>query len=399
MYSSSSRFLLLNTLLIAVATFMVNPYLVVGAQDTLNISYSNIGLYLMVALVIGSVTSLAIGFLSPRKALLNILLTSSAGSVFSFLLMSCSADSAESSQLIFLIGLVLLRVCMSCATMITRTIHIMTNADKDCSKLFASAVSVFGVGSAIAPLIGGFIFETMGFVQLLLGAMGFMFLSLLVLGCAAFFIRTDLNSQTSIDEKPSSVTSYCVMDNWQLMVGCVLFFCLMGQSFSYIPVQINQLGESEWIAVFFGVNAAVLATLSIPISNWLKRRGGSALHYCILGLNVLTASLVIIPIAFSSLIGVVVVAALYSFGEILFSAYSLEVLRGKVKAEHISKAVSMYTFLTTSVGLGLGQYLGVLLLDNVSIYFVSATWIVICAVGYLLLKRTNNEENSTAVSA
>ncbi|MCZ8498275.1 hypothetical protein O9929_09970 [Vibrio lentus] len=86
------------------------------------------------------------------------------------------------------------------------------------------------------------------------------------------------------------IFSCCVMDNWQLMVGCVLFFCLMGQSRSYIPVQINQLGESEWIAVFFGVNAAVLATLSIPISNYSEEGEKPNIAY---SLNVLDQPLVI----------------------------------------------------------------------------------------------------------
>ncbi|WP_456294865.1 MFS transporter [Vibrio sp. AK197] len=400
MYSKSSRLLLLNTFLITLATFMFNPYLVVGARNLLHIDYSDIGFYLMIALFIGSLTSLFIGLILPDKSLLYILILASAGSVLSFFLMSCSNENNNNSQYVFLGALVLLRICMACATMITRTIHVMTNINKDCSKLFATAVSVFGVGSAVAPLIGGIIYEKLGFIQLLLASMIVMFTSFVIICVAAIFIKSEIAPRSPIkNESKNDILRYSASNHWKLMIASVLFFCMMGQSFSYIPVQIESLGKTEWISIFFGVNAIFLTVLSMPMANLFEKKKIGSVTLCNVGLFSMMVSLILIPFVFNKLSGVVLVSILYSFGEILFSSYSLESLRKKVNVENVPKAISIYTFLTTSIGLGMGQYIGVELMNNVSVLLISATWIIIGVVGCILLMESKNEKNRTALSS
>jgi len=396
-YSNSSKILLFNTFAITLATFMFNPYLVIGAKEILSIGNEEIGFYLMIALIIGSFSSLIIGMKSSKKSLLPLLLISSIGSVISFYFMFISNEFGGSNKWVFLLALVCLRIFMSCATMVTRTIHMITNINRDCSKLFALAVTVFGLGSALGPLIGGAVFESKGFLTIIFVSMVITILAFLALCCSLFFIGSELKSNNDVD-KPSNNIAYNLKDTWTIMLSSILFFCLLGQSLSYIPVQISTIGNASWIAIFFGVNATFLIVFSLPIINKLNKYSLTLAHKCSLGLIFITISLIIVPYTFSSIVGVVVVAILYSLGEILFSTYSLESLRGAVKATDAPKAVSIYTFLTTSLGLGIGQYVGVLLLDELSPLLIACVWGGICLFGTLFLKRLCYEKSCTSLS-
>ena len=58
-YATSSKVLLINTLLVTTACFALNPYLVIGAKSYLSITLQEISYLLMLSLLLGSIVPFA----------------------------------------------------------------------------------------------------------------------------------------------------------------------------------------------------------------------------------------------------------------------------------------------------------------------------------------------------
>lgn len=386
-YSKSSNILLINTLIVTTASFLLLPYLVIGANQVMGIDYSDTSLYLMIALVIGSGASLLSGFLLPRSTLLIFLIVNGAILTISYFFMIMSIENHSSAYYILPIGLVLFRVGLSCTTMITRSIHLMTNFDNDCSKLFAKGATAFGLGSTLGPLIGGVLYKEYDFHTLLSVSLFFSILSFFLIFFSSRVIRNDLKKFEELNKGERESNLLNLSHAWPLMVSSVLFFCLLGQSLSFIPIKIDQLGDSNWLVTFFTINAVLLTFTSIPITRVIKNINVSPYTVCVFGHFFIATSLVLSPYLFSSLTGVAVVSILYSIGEILFSIYSLEILRSIIKPVDIRKAMAVYVFLTTSIGIGVGQYAGIWFSENLSIKYISFVWFLVSAIGSFIIKK------------
>lgn len=393
--------LLANTFLVTFTMFLFNPYLVVGVKDNGGLGYGDASVFLMVALLLGSFISLFIGVVSSFKTFRIILLSSSILSSLSFYFMMVSMEI--SSGFLFLLGLICLRISLSCSSIITRTMHMLTNSNKDCTRLFSLAVTVFGAGSSIAPIVAGWLYSTSGFVLILKSCMFLMMFTAVLLLSFSSVIMKDLSK---INIEASEDTEICVCPNQKnftgsticLLVASVVFFCLLGQSLSYIPMSIVKLGERTWIPIFFTTNAIILTFFSVPVCAFLDKFFVKESKKCSLGVVFITLSLLLIPVLFEDKIGVVVDSVLYSIGEIVFSSYSLNLLKTITSVNKVSKITSIYTFLTTSVGLGFGQYLGVVIFEKGNNNIISFVWFLLCLISLLALRKMKNEQSRNIIS-
>jgi len=387
-YSKSSNLLLLNTFVMTLAIFMLNPYLVIGGGNLLKVPDSDISFFLMISLLCGSIISLILGLSSKRNHAVFILIVASAGSVLAFFMLSQSIRFYGFEKLIFLFALIILRSCMACASIFTRAIHFSTNRNVDCSYLFATTVAVFGIGSALGPILGGWIYQHYGFNRLLQLAMLISLISFFLVIFGSPIMRRDVFNSAKIDfEYQNKVDDYSLIRTWPLMLASVLFFCMLGQSLSFIPVEISKHGSINLVSTFFSVNAIILFILPIPLARYLEKMKVSATLSCIIGLVSMTLSIIMVPFFCQSLYGVLYFTILYSIGEVTFSTYSIEILKKVIKHDQSMQAITIYSFLTTSIGIGLGQYCGMIFLDFFSSFELVLVWLVILFIAIKLIIR------------
>ena len=256
-----------------------------------------------------------------------------------------------------------------------------------------------GIGSALGPILGGLLYERFGFISLLNLCIGLSVSSFFLLFFAFPMIRQQICKKVPPRPEVTPHTIKILIKTWPLMFASIIFSCLLGQSFSYIPIMIEALSGKSSIAIFFSTNALCLVLMAVPLVNYLNKRQITIQKKCMLGQMTIGLSLIILPFLGHSFLGIIFIALIYSVGEILFASYSLEMLRATLTPIETTKGLAIHTFLTVSLGLGLGQYLGVLLKSSGSVLSTILFWVVLSGLGCFFIGKTHHEKNSFTVSS
>ncbi|MBI4237420.1 MAG: MFS transporter [Deltaproteobacteria bacterium] len=382
-FSTTSLRLLLNTLIVSSASFMINPLLVIGGSGAFHTSYAHLSTVLVIALVAGNITALvATTFFTTLNYYIWLRLAMF-GLFGSATLMAVSVYRGDQfGYWLFCIALVLLRIFMATATTLTRVMHTITNLHhSDCSRLFARASSFFGIGSAIGPVIGSYVYSDVNFFSVLALSALFFLVGSIAIASAQTIIREDLSKaslqQTEFKQSPALKKIFSLSRNavFTIFVS-ILFFVLLGQSFGFIPVLLKELGHVEWIGTFFSINAALLIVLSEPVALFLNKTALKQTHKMILGLALMVLALSLFSLTSTTLFWLVIITLLYSLAEIIFQTYAMELIRRNESQWKIPATVSAYTFFTSAVGVGLGQYIGLVCYTHIGVRYLWSVWFI-----------------------
>ncbi|MBX9447221.1 MFS transporter [Dickeya chrysanthemi] len=396
-YSKSSQVLLLNTLLVALGAFILNPYLLIGAKESLGLDYTYLSTSIMISMIIGSSVSLLLATINindnSRKILLSAMLFSTLGVMIIYY-------STTSKMLIFYtLGLIFIRICMASATIMTRSIHTITNIHhEDCSPLFSSAAMMFGIGSSVGPILGAIIFQDGKFGSVIIATSLIYLLGFIIILINNEKIKNDINTyltevknQSKEDKKKAGEG---LIKSTPFYVICIIFNIFLGQSISVIPIKFNETGGGTYVSFFFFINAILLIIFSIPVAILIKKLELSIKKCFTISLVSMLVAILLIPSTPYGFYIPVLITIFYSIGEIIFPVYAMEYIRKYTQPSQIQKNISIYSFLSNAIGIGFGQYFGVYIYQYIDSHIWHIVWLSVTIISILLLTTITHQSYS-----
>jgi Major Facilitator Superfamily len=168
----------------------------------------------------------------------------------------------------------------------------------------------------------------------------------------------------------------------------MLLYVLLAQMFSYVPLLVKLNAGSaanSRIAQLFAIKAVIVAVLPPFVTRVADRLFDSPVHRYLLGLLLAAGGMMTftaLPAEWAcNILGV----ALLSVGEIIGSTYGVVVLNSTIADRSaLTAGVGLYTFATLAIGIGVGQYFGVVLAGQSSGASLMA-WLGVCFAGFVVL--------------
>lgn len=387
------RFGLLSSMgIIALTNSAFVPFFISYGSDGTNASEESLGLCLMIVTILGSVFSFFYLKKTNTSKVKHVYLTSMLLISLSLLLISV-AFSNKLGVIIVFISMLLYRIGSSIYVPNSRATLIDYQFDNLSTRTIFTHVKIFNsVGASIGPLLGALILSYYSFDGLVL--------CLFIISVLAFFVsslsikniqkKSEIESVTEYLNKPFNIDK-------TLAFSIVTYFVIMGLAYSYIPLVIKSSSpESKMlVGVFFTVNSISIILLGIPVSKLANRLRKSSqmiigLSFSALGLILLNTSLI------NHILIVSFVAVLFTIGEIICPIILQEELL-KGEGDTVKK-MSLYSFLGSGIGIGVGQYVGVTLAGISSIYSIT-TIVMICVFGYLMFNVSIRNQNEVECGA
>lgn len=400
--SATSRRLLIATVFVSSALFMLNPFLVLGVAQTSSLSLAEASACLLVAMVLGNVLGLA---LSWRPGGLGRIRLGALGMVVAPVAILAVPD--QESRVVSLIAitfaLTLLRGAFAIFFNGSKSLHLLSNGTAvAASTIFTLVGSAFAVGSAVGPVVAVAVLDVAGY-----GAV--YSVSSLLFACALAVIW---GLPCPVGAAPPPATGHvplsCAPASTGLVSVLAAAFCihlLLAQVFTFLPLSfVSQSDDGEQlIAFFFTGHAALLVVLPLVVLGAMQRWLTSATtRFCVGGL-LLALALVLFSVPGNPLYLFIAALLLMSLGELLATANGMELLqRRSPTRESIDRNIALYTFLCSGLGLGLGQLLGTHVQETRSAVLATVVWsfLGVGAVALALADRqTSRPSSPTTVPA
>jgi hypothetical protein len=387
--SHTSRTLLVVTLTVSIGLFAINPFLVVSLPSYAGVTH--VGLMLFVSMVAGSLIALlASGQSAVRHtawlAQLSVLALT-IGAIGLALLpslpLSCRLIAA-------IVAMTFLRSGLNLYSNASRSLHLASSGSRlDAALLIAVVGTVFGIGSALGPLVAAPILDRKGFGWVLSGSAILFALSCLVI---ALGLR-DRSVDHSFTDRPLTPL---VLRPWpstarvaRLCFATALAFLLYAQSISYIPITIVDRFRSptSLVALFFVVNALLLIVCSVPLMRAISHITPRREMQMTMGIGALAAGLVALRLGRADLLTLLVSALLYTAGEVVLPSVGLAMLHSATRdTSELSRDVAFFNFATNSLGLGAGQYIGVLVGSLAAVPLQVGAWLLLAALAVAVIR-------------
>ena len=356
-YSTTSNHLLAVTTLVVGGSMMINPYLILGLSHTLMTATEASGIFL-IALLLGSAAAYLLATrVSPADMPKCLLLTMAGLAMAMFGLASVAAFPREVAVTLAAGCLIAYRFSNAASMVLSRYLHVATNSEaSDIAPLFARVGAVTGIATAIGPAIGGFVLETSGFESLALitGA---------VFACALLpLIQVCRTTQSNLHTGSRSCDSIGnAAPSSSDMIGALLTWGLIGQSFSFVPLLLGGRMHSSWIPEFFTWKALIIAGASGPVLGLLRRFSPLSDEVHLGGSIVLiTVSLMLLATGADDRSNFMLVITLFGLGESVFQPLLIERVRLRVGPAYAAGAISRISLMSLALGAGVGQYVGTL---------------------------------------
>lgn len=366
--------------------FSVNPYLIIYLDDISGLTTKAISRCFLFSIIFGN----AIAYFISRKITNNtshfFVVVSIVTMLTAISLIHCTnLKGIYLSIIIVCLALLLYRFSLGIYFSSTRIMnfHICNNVP---SHHIASLITTYSnLGACFGPLVGAYVVNTFKFEGLL-----YLFQTGAIIIIGLFLIQFKVKVNLKDKEHKNDKIAGTVKPFKRYIMFYISFFLMFlfqAQVFTYIPLIFDKNPEisTEYIGYFFSMNAAILLILSYIVNAWMiKIIKSSVIIYCI-GLIFTVTSLVIVPII-TNIAQLFVCAFLFTMGEIISPTIAMVIIKDNLsEGDDLGFHLANYTMATSAFGLGIGQYLGMILSFNDKASFALISWIVLGMAAYVTL--------------
>ncbi|WP_288408104.1 MFS transporter [uncultured Herbaspirillum sp.] len=387
---SINKRLLLNTLCVSSATFMVNPYLIAYLPTIADISPGQAAVSASIGVAAGSVMALVMSMIS-------VLGDKRLGSTCGFGLAGCYLLLAYASRIpdsLFLAGITLLfvaqRFFLNTFTICTRNIQASSTEEHEQRNIFRLISLTLSLGMSLGPQVGAYILSKSGFQAVFLAS------TLIILLCSVNFrFLPAYETKGSAQDDQNHVQSL----EAPAIIGCataIVSYTLYAQVFSYIPLSIKERAGHDGLATlqdFYLVYSLARIGCAVWVHPIITRAISSLAIISLMGVSICTLSLLMLSNSYGPLL-LIMLAASFAFGESLFSSMAIPWITSLIKNPHSTRRhIGLFTFCSTALGIGSGQFVGAWVFQQKSTQTAVITWIsTFCLYLYLLIltKRKSN---------
>ncbi len=312
---------------------------------------------MLIGMIVGNFSAYILVNLLPSKAskkgfFLTIILLGVA-IVFCYL----SSLFLQVAYILILLCLLLYRFSLGIYFTYSRVLQLEYLVNQsDTTKLFAYIKMVNSLGGAMGPLIGALMLKLAGF-------QGVLFFSLLCFLISACLVVRVISTPTTTKktERQPMLLSFRV-NKKTLLIGIASFFHFIfeAQIYTYFTLMIKQ-NYHEYTAVIssiFTLNSILLIFMTIKVINLVARIKNYSFQYT-LGIGASCVALVLFTFQAESLPWLYFCILLFTLGEIIAPQVSVIAISNEKDPTKLKANMSFYNLCTSSLGLGVGSYLGV----------------------------------------
>lgn len=386
---SRSNYILLIVMFISCITmFSYYPFLVTYLNTSTYIGSDNVGLLMMIGVISGSLLSLfSLLTLKVKDQSIGLIFSLT---MFSLSLFIMGFISTFDLYIIILAGVSLsifiYRYAIGLYFTYSRSLQInclSTQSQK--SLLFTRIKLVNSIGGAIGPLIGQYIINNYGhdhlfFTTSSLFALCALIVLILRLSIPSREVKNSTISNTRKNPKSFLATVTTELINnpkfRYLTLGAMLHFTFEAQLYTFISLNIERTGIPNSIGLIFSLNAIVLITIAILAGYFLKKISTYELsrHLIFFGSS-MSCLAIILSMQATNMTWLVIIVILFSIGEFITPQTCLDIITDIDKP--VTQRLAVYNFFTSSLGMGLGFFIGGALFSQANALLSTIVWITI----------------------
>jgi predicted MFS family arabinose efflux permease len=378
--SWNSGVLVVVAFLVTFGVFMVQPYLFVYVPAYVGWSSDSISLALLAGAVLGSAAALATSASIPTKRVVNFAQTAAIGLAVGFAALTAAPSGNAAAKFVMIIGaLFCYRFSLSLLRTCAYTIQIMSTREPDSlPRTLALMSASAAAGATLGPLLAS---QLSGISTIL-----FVADAVLAAGAGVTLLLRPAGVPPQPDKLAEKAWRHLLKaPTLAVATSSMLLYVLLAQMFSYVPllVKLNAGSSADSrIAQLFAIKAVIVAVLPPFVTRVTDRLFESPVHRYLLGLLLAAAGMMAFTALPTEWVCNILGVALLSVGEIVGSTYGVVVLNSTIADRSaLTAGVGLYTFATLAVGIGVGQYLGVVLAGQASSASLM-TWLGVCFAGF-----------------
>ncbi|MGX9522767.1 MFS transporter [Vibrio mediterranei] len=250
------------------------------------------------------------------------------------------------------------------------------------SLLFSRIKLVNSLGGALGPLVGQYIINTYGYQYLFfITGTSFALCALIVIIMRVYITSPVLNipmKPTSEREKQSfidSLTTELIKNtNFRyLTLGAMLHFTFEAQLYTFISLSMAKAEIENSVGLIFSLNAVVLILLAISAGYFLNKNSTYAFsrHLIVFGSFMSCLSIVLASQA-TDITWLVIIVILFSIGEFITPQTCLDLITNVDK--FVTQRLAIYNFFTSSLGMGIGFFIGGALFAQADTLLSTLVW-------------------------
>lgn len=386
--SKSNNILLVVMFICCLTMFSYYPFLVTYLNSSTSIGTKNVGLLMMFGIISGSLLSLfSLLTFKVKDQSIGLIF---ALVMFSIALVIMGIITTIDLYLVVLIGVTLsifvYRYAIGLYFTYSRSLQINSLDTPDQkSLLFTRIKLVNSLGGALGPLIGQLIINTHGHQYLFfITSSSFALCALIVLICR-LSISPRVLVAPIVKEAQQTQRRFTALIATELKndskfryltLGAMLHFTFEAQLYTFISLNIEKSGISNGVALIFSFNAIALITIAILAGCMIKKNTsfGRSRHLIVFGSTLSCLSIILAPQA-TSMGWLVLIVILFSIGEFITPQTCVDLITDSEKP--ITQRLAVYNFFTSSVGMGVGFFIGGALFSQANTMLSIVVWTII----------------------
>ena len=355
----ASHFLLVTAFLVTTIVQMLNPYIIIGLNQALSIPPETTSLIVFFALTSGSLLAVLFSFIVSkfwifRTAIISMMLLS----VGLFLLFVITQLSLATFTIILFIALTMIRASVNIFTMSSRTLQILVNPSLPATLIMSFVATSFSIGTIVAPILGETLFDLGGLSFIVTFSLVFSLVSI-----GGLFYLFPLRKTMVVAEVADKIYFHRPEPHiFIVSVIAMLGYILHAVVYSIVPLAASSSNEGYSSVKIFFISMAIMrlivpvAMASIRLHEKLKPTVAFGIAICMLWV----ANMAIFQINWiDSTIFLILIGATFGVGEAILSIFTMAALNhDPVRPDKLPIHNGIYIFLTSAIGIGLGQYLG-----------------------------------------
>lgn len=368
--------------------FSYYPFLVTYLNKRTPIGSDNIGILMMIGVISGSLLSLFSLFTLKIK-------DQSIGLIFSLTMFSLSLFlmgfiSTLDLYILIVIGVSLsifiYRYAIGLYFTFSRSLQInCLSTQNQKSLLFTRIKLVNSVGGAIGPLIGQYIINNYGYDYLFFTTSSLFLLCALIILLLRLLIpsrNVKISMISNAKKKPkkfmATITNELVKNPKfrYLTIGAMLHFTFEAQLYTFISLNIDRAGIKNSIGMIFSLNSIILITMAIIAGYVLTKISANEVSRCLIFFgSSMSCFAIILSTQATNMIWLAIIVMLFSIGEFITPQTCLDIITDTDRP--ITQRLAIYNFFTSSLGMGIGFFIGGILFSQANTLLSMLVWIII----------------------
>lgn len=397
-YHHASLILLVNTVMVCIVSGMLLPYTLIGISESLTLEVETVSAYFSIAIVSSAVLSLGIS-LWCRDHQLGQLGLAGYGISCAGLVGLYWALGYAGSALVFMVvgGLLVYRLGTSMTQNVDKVAHIALNGGRDAAALFSYSASAVSIGLTVGPLVGSLLYSLGGFESIVSVAIILSVFNLILFYSPYQALRSLVpqleakETEGPPDGIKTSLRQILRPSILLLLASSVLATFLVAQTTAYIPLTVESgfgAGFERYISAYYVINSVVLI-FTPKLIQVLKKLKLSQTAELFVGLSILPTALIVLSVLQSPL-GLVASSLMFSMGQAIYFVVYIEAMKSELRVSEVKNGFVIYNFLTLSIGLGIGQYIGARV-DALGMQIMQTViWISIAVLAIILAIASTN---------